>query len=78
MLTWPWAEESEGEKESAARWPTPFETEAGEAGEGWGSRVWHRVEEEQGRERGDRVQQRGPERHGQGGSRPLRQGRRRA
>jgi hypothetical protein len=42
-LAWPWAEESEGEKEKGALRPTPFETEVGEAGEEWGSWVQCRV-----------------------------------
>jgi hypothetical protein len=52
-LTWPWAEESEGGREESTAWrPAPFEAEAGEVGEGWGSGVRRHVEEKTGRERG--------------------------
>jgi hypothetical protein len=52
-LTLPWAEESDGGREESAGWRhAPFEAKAGEAGEGWGSRVRRRVEEKRGRERG--------------------------
>jgi hypothetical protein len=54
-LAWPWAEESEGgREENMAWWLAPFEAEAREAGEGWGSGVRHRVEEKMGQREGDR------------------------
>jgi hypothetical protein len=37
-----------GREKSTMRRPTPFEAEAGEAGEGWGSRVRRHVEEQTG------------------------------
>jgi hypothetical protein len=50
---WPWVEESEGGKRrERGAGPTPFKAEAGEAGERWGSRVRHRVEERIGPQSG--------------------------
>jgi hypothetical protein len=60
LLTWQWAEESEGGGKKRARaWrPTPFELEAGDAGEDWGSGaqcdVW---KGKRGRERGPQTRQ---------------------
>jgi hypothetical protein len=53
---WPWAEESEGGKRrERGAGPVPFEAEAGEAGERWGSQVRRRVEERMGQREGGHV-----------------------
>jgi hypothetical protein len=61
------------EKRARVRWPAPFEAEAGEAGEGWGSGVRRHVEEKMGQREGAVVRRRGPARHRRGGSGLLRQ-----
>jgi hypothetical protein len=56
VLAWAWTEESEGgTEESVAPRPTPFEAEAGETGERWGSWVQRRAEERMGQREGGGV-----------------------